>query len=345
MDDSSPRRPRARSEATSQSRPELNRETSPGSPRRGVSDTANYGSPTRRTSGVDTTRDGGESDGMRRRSTVRSARTGSLAQRTTLAERTQGQFTMGGPEDGPQLRQAHEPFVQPGYSDLNPSYEQPANTKPVWSLAKPLPRVVRAGMVPTKEELLDARLQPERPAENSQKLGLDVDPNDLEQGQIPKMADPRKMAAQVEDARLQRENNFVNKVLTGDVGPSRVSRTSSTRRRRPSVRIDAPSDQLSTVPEGPSVVPSATSVPAGGGVLHGSDEHWSLCQSNRRRTLPWWMPCPTFRRYMNPHSRTICIRSCRSWWKTKYTTIIRPGPLFALTIGRRSRNPWRYGFS
>ncbi|KNG89434.1 MIP transporter [Aspergillus nomiae NRRL 13137] len=233
MDDSSPRRPRARSEGTSQGRLEINREMSPGSPRRGVSDTANYSSPTRRTSGVDTSRDGGESDGMRRRSIVRSVRTGSLAQRTTLAERTQGQFTIGGPEDGPQLWQAHEPFVQPGYSDLNPSYEQAANAKPIWSLAKPLPRVVRAGMVPTKEELLDARLQPERPAENSQKLGLDVNPNDLEQGQIPKMADPRKMAAQVEDARLQRENNFVNKVLTGDVGPSRISRTSSTRRRRP----------------------------------------------------------------------------------------------------------------
>ncbi|KAJ1711164.1 aquaporin-like protein [Aspergillus flavus] len=271
MDESSPRRPRARSEATSQSRREIIRETSPISPRRGVSDSANYSSPTRRTSGVDTSRDV-LSEGIRRRSTARSARTGSLAQRTTLAERTQGQFTMGGPEDGTQLRQAHEPFVQPGYSDLNPSYEQPSNAKPVWSLAKPLPRVVRAGMVPTKEELLDARLQPERPAENSQKLGLDVDPNDLEQGQIPKMADPRKMAAQVEDARLQRENNFVNKVLTGDVGSSRVSRTSSTRRRRPSVRIDAPGDQLSIVPEGPSAVPSVASDQAGDSLPHGSGE-------------------------------------------------------------------------
>lgn len=207
-------------------------------------------------------------EGIRRRSTARSARTGSLAQRTTLAERTQGQFTMGGPEDGPQLRQAHEPFVQPGYSDLNPAYEQPANAKPVWSLAKPLPRVVRPGMVPTKEELLDSRLRPERPAENSQKLGLEVDPNDLEQGQIPKMADPRKMAAQVEDARLQRESNFINKVLTGDVGSSRISRTSSARRRRPSVRFDAPGDQLSIVPEGPSAAPSE----AGEDLPHGSDE-------------------------------------------------------------------------
>ncbi|KAE8376154.1 aquaporin-like protein [Aspergillus bertholletiae] len=271
MDESSPRRPRARSEATSQSRGEMNRETSPISPTRVVSDSAAYGSPIPQTSGVDTSRDM-ESDGIRRRSTARSARAGSLAQRTTLAERTQGQFTVGGPDDTAQLRQAHEPFVQPGYSHLNPSYEQPANAKPVWSLAKPLPRVVRAGMVPTKEELLDARLQPERPAGNSQKLGLDVNPNDLEQGQIPKMADPRKMAAQVEDARLQRETNFVNKILTGDTGPARISRTSSTRRRRPSVRTDAAGDQLSIVPEGQSAVPSLTISQPGEGLPYASDQ-------------------------------------------------------------------------
>ncbi|KAF7595927.1 Aquaporin-3 [Aspergillus hancockii] len=267
MDERSPRRPRTRSEATSQSRGDATSEAAPISPTRGISNASNYRSPTRRISGADTSGDVG-AEGIRRRNTVRSARTGSLTHRTTLAERTQGQFTMGGPDDGPQLRMAHEPFVQPGYSDLNPAYEQPVNAKPVWSLAKPLPRVVRPGMVPTKEELLDARLGPERPAENSQKLGLEVDPNDLEQGQIPKMADPRKMAAQVEDARLQRENNFMNKLLTGDVGSSRLSRSSSTRRRRPSVRFDSQGDQLSIVPEGSTAPPSE----AGDDRPHGSEE-------------------------------------------------------------------------
>jgi aquaglyceroporin related protein len=150
------------------------------------------------------------------------------------------------------MRLSHEPFVQPGYVDLNPSYEQANNAKPVWSLAKPLPRVVRPGMVPTKDELLQSLANAQLPAENSQKLGLDVDPNDLEQGRIEKTADPRKMAAQVEDARLQRENAFMNKILSGETGSikqgSRMSRNSSTRIRRPSNW----EEQLSTVDEGGS---------------------------------------------------------------------------------------------
>lgn len=155
--------------------------------------------------------------------------------------------------------------MHPVYADLNPAYEQPTNATPVWSLAKPLPRVVRPGMVPTKDEVLQNRLG-ERPsvpaAENSQKLGMnDVDPNELEAGRIEKSADPRKMMAGVDDARAQRENNFVNKLLTGEMGTgttaaggSRVSRTSSMRRRS-SAAAAAPApagDQLSAVPEGDS---------------------------------------------------------------------------------------------
>lgn len=144
---------------------------------------------------------------------------------------------MAGPDDTSQLRRAHEAFVHPGYADLNPSYEQPANATPVWSLAKPLPRVVRPGMVPTKQELLENRGNAQIPAQNSQKLGLDVDPNQVEQGQIGKHADPRKMAAQVDDARAQRENNFLNRLITGDTS-SRLSRVSSSRLgRRPTGRI------------------------------------------------------------------------------------------------------------
>lgn len=197
-------------------------------------------------------------EGLRRRSTGLSRRTGgrvpSLSARTTLTERTQGRFTTAGPDETTQLRTAHEPFVQPGYSDLNPSYDQPASAKPVWSLAKALPRVVRPGMVPTKDELLQARTNAQLPAENSQKLGLDVDPNHLEQGRIPKSTDPRKMAAQVQDARLQREANLMNKILSNDTMSirqgSRFSRTSSVRPSRPSEWEVPPSDQLSIVPEG-----------------------------------------------------------------------------------------------
>lgn len=180
----------------------------------------------------------------------------SLARRTTLAQRTQGQFTLAGPDDTQQLQTANAPFVHPGYADLNPAYEQPRNAKPVWSLAKPLPRVVRPGMVPTKNELLENRIGAELPAENSQKAGLDVDPNELEKGRIDKSADLRKVAAQVEDARLQRENNFINTILNGGnagTGTGCLSRTRSSQVRSSTRQTAAaPPSLLSAVPEAPS---------------------------------------------------------------------------------------------
>ncbi|KAJ5112567.1 hypothetical protein N7532_000612 [Penicillium argentinense] len=248
MEEGSPRRPRAVSGASRRSEGPI----SPTRNGRGLSEDDAI-SPTRRFSAID------EDQPRRRSSAARRSGSGvlSLAPRTTLAERTQGKFTLAGPDEGPQMVLSYEPFVQPGYVDLNPSYEQPNNAKPVWSLAKPLPRVVRPGMVPTKDELLEKRGNAQLPAENSQRLGLDPNPNDLEQGKIEKTVDPRKMAAQVEDARLQREANFMNKVLTGETtsvagrGSRRLSHTSSTRQRRPS-QWNADEDHLSTVEEGGS---------------------------------------------------------------------------------------------
>ncbi|KAJ5666813.1 MIP transporter [Penicillium macrosclerotiorum] len=231
--------------------------TSPTRSSRGIADEDAI-SPTR---GLSAAEEGQLGEGLRRRSSAarRSGSAGipSLAPRTTLADRTQGKFTLAGPDETTQMRLSHEPFVQPGYADLNPSYEQANNAKPVWSLAKPLPRVVRPGMVPMKEELLQNRANAQLPAENSQRLGLDVNPNDLEQGKIEKTADPRKMAAMVEDARQQRENNFMNKILNGETTSvrqgSRMSRTSSMRMRRPSA-WGGSQDHLSTVDERPSDV-------------------------------------------------------------------------------------------
>ncbi|KAK4059771.1 hypothetical protein Trihar35433_10587 [Trichoderma harzianum] len=182
-----------------------------------------------------------------RRSTFRS-----VAPITTAGQGTQ--FNLAGPTDTTQLRTAHEPFVHPGYSDLNPSYEQPNNAKPIWSLAKPLPRVVRPGMVPTKNELLENCVNAELPAENSQNLGLDVDPNEIEKGRIEKSADLRKMGAQVTDARQQRENNFIKTILAADAeaqsdGLPQLVKTRSSQRR---ATITRPSIQspLYTVQEG-----------------------------------------------------------------------------------------------
>ncbi|KAL4932949.1 MIP/aquaporin family protein [Aspergillus undulatus] len=219
------------------------------------------GGPERRSSGLSHGQEGsvpGQNPGLRRRSTAasrsrqsRSNRVPSLSSHTTLRSRTNGNFTLAGPDETPQLRTAHEPFVHPGYSDLNPEYEQPTNTKPVWSLAKPLPRVVRPGMVPTKEEILQNRVneKPQLPAENLANVGADVDPNEIEAGRIEKTADPRKMAAGVDDARAQRENNFVNKLLTGETGSTRLSRQTSSRMRRPSFLEPLPSEHGDEPPD------------------------------------------------------------------------------------------------
>lgn len=145
---------------------------------------------------------------------------------------------MAGPSDPHILRTAHEPFVSPGYADLNPEYDQPHSAKPVWGLAKAMPRVVRPGMIPTIEEVHEAALNPELPAEHSQREGVEVDPNELEAGRMDANLDAAKVRAQVKDARQQRENNFLNFVKTGVRTKTRMSkqttnlsRTSSRRQR------------------------------------------------------------------------------------------------------------------
>ncbi|KAJ6102389.1 MIP transporter [Penicillium sp. IBT 16267x] len=122
-------------------------------------------------------------------SPTRSSRSrGDTISGTTLGDRTQRRSTLTRPSVTSQMQSAHETYVQPGYTDLNPSYAQPANKKrPIWSLARPFPRVVRPSMVPTEEELRRRRAKAEHRAhrkhrtENSQGLGLDADPNEVEQ--------------------------------------------------------------------------------------------------------------------------------------------------------------------
>jgi aquaglyceroporin related protein len=62
-------------------------------------------------------------------------------------------FTLAGPQQ-PDTIAANQLYVDPRYAELNPAYDQPVNTRPVWGLAKPLPRVIRPGMVPTRSELM-----------------------------------------------------------------------------------------------------------------------------------------------------------------------------------------------
>ncbi|KAF4772682.1 hypothetical protein HAV15_012705 [Penicillium sp. str.  len=84
-------------------------------------------------------------------------------------------------------RQA-EPFVQPG-PDLNPSYEQPSNARPVWS-CRFTPRAVRSGMVPTKQEPCRTPANAQRPTENPMTQSRRRRHDDIEQGRIDKTTDP-----------------------------------------------------------------------------------------------------------------------------------------------------------
>ncbi|EME88662.1 uncharacterized protein MYCFIDRAFT_108013, partial [Pseudocercospora fijiensis CIRAD86] len=147
---------------------------------------------------------------LRRRSTAASKRSqGAEARSSTAAGRSKLQ-TLAGPEITPQVEATYQPYVNPGYAELNPEYEQPANAKPVWSLAKPLPRVVRPGMVPTSSEIFQSRQHPQLPGGNTQKLGIEADPNDLEAGRIQPAINPAKVSAQLKDSRAQREENFLS---------------------------------------------------------------------------------------------------------------------------------------
>lgn len=104
-------------------------------------------------------------------------------------------FSLAGPAPYEALN-ANQPYVDPGYAQLNPAYDQPANARPVWGLAKPLPHVLRPGMVPTRDELRKEVLQKDDSTEQ---------PQDLESGRIEPSLRPGKIAAQLDDVRRQRE--------------------------------------------------------------------------------------------------------------------------------------------
>lgn len=109
--------------------------------------------------------------------------------------------------------------MHPGYAELNQSYEQATNSELALEFGQTTATcgAVRHGA--NQAGSPGESPKPRRPVQNSQNLRLDVSPNDLEQSQIDKSANPRKMVAQVKDVRLQREDNFMNKLL-GDNGTS-----------------------------------------------------------------------------------------------------------------------------
>ncbi|KAI9047074.1 hypothetical protein LZ554_009147 [Drepanopeziza brunnea f. sp. 'monogermtubi'] len=124
-------------------------------------------------------------------------------------------FTLAGPAPVEAVA-ANQPYVDPGYADLNPAYDQPINTRPVWGLAKPLPRVIRPGMVPSRSEL---NLQ----IPSAQQQAQDAANTDLEQGRVEATLNINKISPQLQLARQQRENRLVgtlHRVSTNSLTPT-----------------------------------------------------------------------------------------------------------------------------
>jgi aquaglyceroporin related protein len=109
-------------------------------------------------------------------------------------------FSLAGPPVADAMA-ANQSYVDPGYTQLNPAYEQPSNTRPVWGLAKPLPRVLRPGMVPTTSEV-QTELSNQK---QKQHEDLERHDADLEQDRVEATLRYDKIAPQLENVREERE--------------------------------------------------------------------------------------------------------------------------------------------
>ncbi|TEY39398.1 hypothetical protein BOTCAL_0459g00040 [Botryotinia calthae] len=210
------------------------------------------------------TSDRTQASGLRpRRSTTSRQRGPSIRRRPTVAleavtsEADVGggdNFTLAGPAPIETLAQ-NQPYVDPGYAHLNPAYVQPENVRPVWGLAKPLPRVVRPGMVPSRTEINMAQQQQQQQQPQNQ---ADVD---LEQGRIEPTLKLSRISTALQNARQQRENNLME--AHGLVSPTNLQTTASRQEplTDPSQVIeeedlaDKPTNTDTTSPERPPIRP------------------------------------------------------------------------------------------
>ena len=110
-------------------------------------------------------------------------------------------FSLAGPTQTETLA-ANQPYVDPGYAQLNPAYEQPANIRPVWGLAKPLPHVLRPGMVPTKDEVRTELLQHQQD-EQDRRTEVSADLESV--GRIEPTLRPNVVIPHLESVRRERE--------------------------------------------------------------------------------------------------------------------------------------------
>ncbi|KAF2423208.1 aquaporin [Tothia fuscella] len=109
-------------------------------------------------------------------------------------------FSLAGPQVADPIA-ANQSYVDPNYTQLNPEYEQPSHSRPVWGLAKPLPRVLRPGMVPTTSELHTEILHQKQ----KQHEDLERQHSNLEQDKIEATLRYDKIVPQLENVREERE--------------------------------------------------------------------------------------------------------------------------------------------
>lgn len=108
-------------------------------------------------------------------------------------------FTLAGMGNPLDAIMANQSYVDPGYVDLNPAYEVATNNRPVWGLAKPLPHVVRPGMIPTRSEIFQqtpGQLRHEKQAQED---------FDLEAGRVESTLNPNKISSALQAAQQDRE--------------------------------------------------------------------------------------------------------------------------------------------
>ncbi|KAG9754284.1 aquaporin-like protein, partial [Aureobasidium melanogenum] len=162
----------------------------------------------------------------RRRGTQQSDR--NHAYPTGRDENNRQIFTLAGPshqDDGNSGRaqNQHQPYVEDGYAELNPAYNQPGNVRPIWGLADPMPRIIRRGMKPSQQEIQADR---PKPGEEDEDVLHPTD-SQMEQGIGPKL-NLNKLDKSIHDATKDRERKYAEKYGKKFEPPSEMGQESHT---------------------------------------------------------------------------------------------------------------------
>lgn len=127
-------------------------------------------------------------------------------------------FTLAGPnfQDGQNgERSNHQAFVETGYTELNPAYDQPGDIRPIWGLAGPLPRTVRPGTKPSDQEIKSGKPKEDvlQPTESQMEQGYGL----------------KKMIKDIHDATTDRRESIPRNMVKTNA--TRILAKSTMRRR------------------------------------------------------------------------------------------------------------------